>query len=267
MQRYRVKEVARLSGVSVRTLHHYHEIGLLEPAVIGENRYRYYGDAELLRLQQILFYRAFGLPLSQIAAILDQPDFDQVAALREHRARLEQDIERYRQLIGTIDRTIAKLTGERSMKHSELYEGFPPEQQATYEDWLVETHGGDMAACIDASKQHFADMPDGKRQGAMAELAELERDLAERLRQGVPPYSQELDPLLDRHQAWVAAMWGRDCSPDAYAGLAGLYLSHPDFRQRYETIGEGFADYLAAAMKAHAARRRGLTRPAVAPGG
>ena len=168
MKRYTVKEVATLSGVSVRTLHHYHEIGLLEPAVIGENRYRYYGEAELLRLQQILFYRAFGLPLSQIAAILDQADFDQVAALREHRARLEQDIERYRQLIGTIDRTIAKLTGERSMKHSELYEGFSLEQQAAYEDWLVETYGGDMAARIEASKRHLARRSNGEQQAAMA---------------------------------------------------------------------------------------------------
>ena len=80
MSGYTVKQVAKLSGVSVRTLHHYDEIGLLEPAAVGGNGYRYYGREELLRLQQILFHRELGIPLDQIGRLLDAPGFDRIAA-------------------------------------------------------------------------------------------------------------------------------------------------------------------------------------------
>lgn len=255
MKNYTVKEVAKLSGASVRTLHHYHEIGLLRPAFVGENRYRYYGEDELLRLQQILFYRELGIPLAEIAALLDDPDFDAVTALRQHRTRLEGEARRYRQLIRTIDRTIGRLTGDRAMKNAELYQGFSAEKQADYEDWLVAECDGDMRVQIEKSKQHLAGMSEPERQEAMAELAELEADLADGLKQGIASDSEALDPLLARHRAWVASMWGRDCTPEAYVGLAELYSSHPDFRARYETIAAGFTAYLTAAMKAHAVRR------------
>src|SRR3546814_7654577 len=84
-----VRQGARAAGISVRTLHHYDAIGLLKPGHVGANGYRYYGKEELLRLQQILFYRELGLPLAEIAAVLDDPAFDPLAALREHRAALE----------------------------------------------------------------------------------------------------------------------------------------------------------------------------------
>ncbi|MEM7778569.1 MAG: MerR family transcriptional regulator [Pseudomonadota bacterium] len=252
---YTVKQVAKLAGVSVRTLHHYDSIGLLKPARIGENRYRYYGEDELLRLQQILFYREFDVPLVDIIAYLDQADFDHVTALRAHRTRLEQEAERYRQLIGTIDRTIARLNGDRVMQNSDLYKGFSPEKQAEYEDWLVNEHGDDMRNQIDESKQHLAGLSPAETDARMAELAELETALAKQLKAGVPADSDTLDPLLDRHRAWVASMWGRACPPDAYAGMAELYLSHPDFEKRYETIATGFTAYLTTAMKAYAARQ------------
>ena len=85
---YTVKQVAKLSGVSVRALHHYDEIGLLKPAHIGTNRYRYYGEEELLRLQQILIHRELDIPLAEIAEVLDAPDFDRLATLRVQREKL-----------------------------------------------------------------------------------------------------------------------------------------------------------------------------------
>ena len=143
------------------------------------------------------------------------------------------------------------------MKHADLYKGFSPEKQKEYEDWLVAEHGPDMAERIEASKKAIGAMSDAERDAAMAELAELETALSGKMTGGVPPESDTLDDLLGRHRAWVATMWGRDCPPEAYAGLAGMYCSHPDFRARYETIAEGFTEYLASAMKAHAARHQG----------
>src|SRR5947209_6467723 len=102
MSVFTVSEVAKLSGVSVRTLHHYDEIGLLKPACVGENGYRYYGKAELERLQQILFHRELGFPLEEVRRVLDAPDFDRGAALRAHRGRLMAQARRYRALVKTL---------------------------------------------------------------------------------------------------------------------------------------------------------------------
>lgn len=255
MKRHTVKQVAKLSGVTVRTLHHYDKIGLLKPAFIGENRYRYYTDEELLRLQQILFYREFGIPLTQIGVLLDQPDFDHVATLQEHKLRLETEAKRYRQLIRTIDRTITRLKGERVMKNTDLYKGFSPHKQEEYENWLIENNGEEVRGNIEKSKKQVSAMSASEKDQNMTELAEVEQSLAEQFRQGTSSSSLTLEPLLVRHREWVATMWGRPCSPQAYAGLVDMYLSHPDFEKRYELIETGFNAFLTSAMKTYVERQ------------
>jgi MerR family transcriptional regulator, thiopeptide resistance regulator len=253
MSTYTVKQLARLSGVSIRTLHHYDEIGLLKPAFTGENRYRYYGREELLRLQDILFHRELGVPLKDIARLLET-ERDRIEVLGEHRAALADRVKRSRQLLRTIDRTIAELTGEETVKDKDLYQGFAPEKQAEYEDWLVDRFGGDMRERIDDSRKAFTAL--GK-DGMTARLAEGEAAslaLAEAFKAGAAPDEPANDPLLARHLAWIAGMWNRTCPPEAYAGLADLYLEHPDFRANFEKQGEGFTDWLVAAMKAYAER-------------
>lgn len=259
MKRYTVKQLAELSGVSVRTLHHYDEIGLLEPAYVGDNGYRYYEEEELLRLQQILLHRELGFSLKEIAALLDDPSFDRLAALEAHRARIEAEAERYRRLVGTIDRTIAELKrrrapGEGTMEHADLYVGFAPEKQEEYERWLIERFGPGMRDEIGRSKAKYAQLSDADKERIMQELAEVEAALAESCRRRIPSDSPALGPVLERHRAWVSYMWDRPCPPAAYAGLADLYAAHPDFRARYERLETGFCDYLVAAMKAHAER-------------
>src|SRR5215204_7006340 len=96
---YTVKQVARMSGVSVRTLHFYDEVGLLKPAYVGANGYRFYEEAQLLTLQQILFYRELGFELKQIKRILGRSDFDKVAALQSHRKLLQKSLAQTRTLI------------------------------------------------------------------------------------------------------------------------------------------------------------------------
>src|SRR5690242_16545098 len=125
-----VSEVAKLSGVSVRTLHHYDEVGLLKPAGVGPNGYRYYGRGELLRLQQILFHRELGFSLQEIGRVLDAEDFDKVAALKAHRAKLAAEAARYRRLMRTIDATLAALEGDATMDETAMYMGFDPKKQA-----------------------------------------------------------------------------------------------------------------------------------------
>jgi len=255
MANYTVKQLARLSGVSVRTLHHYDEIGLLRPAFIGENRYRYYGREELLRLQDILFHRELGVPLQEIAKILASEGRDRVEILTEHRAMLADRVERSRQLLTTIDRTIAELNGAGTMKDKDLYKGFAPEKQAEYEDWLVDRFGGNTRERIDDSRKAFTALGEDGMAARLAEGEAAGKALATAFQNGAKVDDPENDHLFARHHNWIGAMWNRACPPAAYAGLGDLYLEHPDFRAKFEESGgEGFTEWLAAAMKAYAAR-------------
>lgn len=247
-----VKQLAAISGVTVRTLHHYDYIGLLTPAHIGANGYRYYGRKELLQLQRILFHRELGVPLGEIAGLLELEGGDQVGVLLAHRDKLVAERERHRVLIETIDRTVASINGEANMSNAELYKGFSPEKQAEYEAWLIERYGEPMREGVEHSRKRHAAMSEAERAALGAELREVEQALAEGMRRGVDPASEPVDRLIARHRAWVAMMWDRPCSAESYAGLADLYLSHPDFVARYETIAPGFTDFLVAAMKTHA---------------
>ena len=249
-----VRQLAAISGVTVRTLHHYDGIGLLRPARVGTNGYRYYGHAEMLRLQRILFHRELGVPLDEIAELVALESDDQVGVLLQHRVRLEAHRERLSVLIETIDKTIAGLKGESPMSNADLYKGFSAEKQAEYEAWLIERHGPAMRQSIETSRARWSELDQAGREAAMQDLQQIEEALAEACRRDIDVDSATIDGLVQRHRGWVAMMWNRPCPPQAYAGLADLYLSHPDFRARYEQLAPGFTDYLTRAMKAHAGR-------------
>jgi len=121
---YTVKQLAVMSGVTVRTLHFYDEMALLKPAYSKANGYRIYEEPQLLMLQQILFYRELGFELKRIKEILSQRKFEKVAALKSHRRVLEKNATRTRTLIDTIDKTIGHLKGAKKMKGEELFMGF-----------------------------------------------------------------------------------------------------------------------------------------------
>lgn len=252
-QELTVGQLARAAGVTVRTLHHYDRLGLLRPAFIGDNGYRYYGRAELLRLQRIMLYREMGLALADIQTALASEGEDHLSVLADHRERIAAEARRYRDLLATIDRTIRELKGETHMKPEDLYKGFSKEKQAEYEDWLIDAYGGDMEQQIADSRRAYEKLSAAERDEKMRELAAIEGALVSAMQDGFAPVSAEAQALIARHREWVGAMQARRPDPAVYSGLADLYLSHPDFRKRYETLGEGFAEWLAAAMKAHAA--------------
>lgn len=249
-KRYTVQQLATLSGVSVRTLHHYDRIGLLVPAFHGDNGYRYYRRPELLRLQQILLYREFGLPLEEIGPLLEQKPAARIDQLRAQQQRLRDAAERYRLLVDTIDRTIVSLTtqGEMNMHDTDLYKGFSPEQAQAYQAEAERRYGTEE---VTRSVVVLNGMSPAQRQAALDDLAEIELAFAHLLRQGVPPSDATVAPLVARHRAWVGMMWGRECPAEAHAGLAQIYRDTPDFRLRYEAIAAGLTDYLGAAIVAH----------------
>lgn len=139
------------------------------------------------------------------------------------------------------------------MKDKDLYHGFAPEKQAAYEAQLIDHLGGDAHTGIEASKQHWATLRKEDMQAALEEGGAAEMALVECFRAGDAITAPSVAPALDRHRAWVSRMWGRECSPATYGSMPDLHASHPDFRGRYETHGDGFTDWLTGAMRAYAA--------------
>jgi DNA-binding transcriptional MerR regulator len=121
---YTVKKLAKISGVSIRTLRYYDEIEILKPAYYGDNNYRYYEEEQLLMLQQILFYRELGFPLNDIQRIISSDDFNKINALISHKRALVKSLDRTKELIETINQTILHLRGKTTMRNEELFNGF-----------------------------------------------------------------------------------------------------------------------------------------------
>ena len=242
IEEYTVGELARVAGVSVRMLHHYDAIGLLRPSHMAANGYRIYRRPEAMRLQEILFYRATGMALQDIAKLLERGG--QLDRLKKHRENLRQRLADHAAMIATLDRTISHLTGDAPMMIEDLYTPFSAQKQAEYEDWLVRTYGPEMAQQIAQARAHAVEAgPDFAQDGAKR-LREIEAALVLDYEGGKPPEQAD----LSAHQAWVADMWGRPCDDQAYAQLSDIYMAHPDFIARFEALSEGFSQWLRAAM-------------------
>ncbi|MBN9464649.1 MerR family transcriptional regulator [Brevundimonas sp.] len=250
---YTVSQLARLSRTSVRTLHHYDEIGLLKPASVGDNGYRHYGRAELLRLQQILLHREFGMRLSDIRDLLDRAECDRLSVLREQRERLLAEADRYRRLTLTIDRTIAELEGRDPVMDEQLYEGFSPEKQAEYEAWLIDRYGEPARERIEMGRAAMAAMSPAEQSAWRAEAMAMRADFAKAMADASPD-DPSLDPLLKRHFDWVARTWKTPPTAQAYAGLGRLYVENAEFKALYDAARPGLASWMAEAMAAYARR-------------
>lgn len=246
MDGYTVAELARLAGVSVRTLHHYDRIGLLKPdARTGTGGYRRYGRAKLLRLQQILFYREMDVPLAEIGRILDDPSFDAVGALMEHRAVLEARLGRLHRLVDTLDRTVEQYRGGAMLTDDELYAGFPREKVEEIRREARERWGEER---VTASEQAARSLTKGEWQATQAEGEAIAEGLS-KLR-GRAPTDTAVQSLVARHYAWVARFWKPDA--DAYRGLGEMYVQDERFRDYYDRWGAGTAELLRDGMSHYA---------------
>ena len=240
-----------MSGVSVRTLHFYDEVGLLKPAYHGANGYRFYEEPQLLMLQQILFYRELGFELKQIKRILGRSDFDRIAALESHREVLRKDLARTRKLIVTIDKTIKHLKGTRKMKSQELFEGFDPKQQAKHEQYLIDRFGDGMKARIEQSKRKVKDWTKADWEKSGWAFAEICNDLVALMDRQLPADSRETQEVIRRHYQWLKQFWTPNRK--SYAGHS-LMIVDSDLRKAYEAYHPQLPEFTAAAIKVFAER-------------
>lgn len=249
-----IAEVARMSGVTSRTLRHYDEIGLLPPAWIGSNGYRYYEEADLLRLQQILLMRELDLGLREIQAVLDS-QVDRVAVLREHHQRLLRERDRLETLVRTVGRTIAELEAGKEEKGmakinrpENLFEGFEhtrPEVDAEVrERW---------PQAWEQSRQAAATMTADDMEGWQREVTAQMIRIAEFMVAGTPVTDPAVQAEMDAHYRGVCRFWTPDAA--AYKGLGQHYVDTPEFRANYDKIAEGLADYQRDAMVVYADAR------------
>ena len=247
-KRYTVQQLAQLAGISVRTLHYYDEIGLLRPESRSDAGYRYYGEDELLRLQQILFYRELDVPLAEIGPILDDPGFNLVDALRQHRARLKERVEHHQQLLNTIDQTLQRLEdSSMTITDKDLYAGFSPERRRTVREDAVAQYGEDAVA---ASEHRARGMSPEAWTAYGEETEAVNRGLAALLDR--EPDDPEVQALIARHYATITAF--HTPTAEVYRGLGMMYAEHPEFRAHYEKVAVGMPEFLQKAMTVYADR-------------
>ena len=248
---YTVKRVAALSGVSVRTLHFYDEVGLLKPAHVGANGYRYYEEPQLLTLQQILFYRELGFDLRRIKRLLGQPGFDRVKALESHRTRLRGELTRTQGLIITIDRTIKHLKGTKKMKATEMFGGFSPEQQAKNEQYLIDRFGSQMEASIAQSKRRVKHWTKDEWQKAGGEFNAICQDLVALMFRKIEAGAEPVQAVIRRHHRWLKQFWTPNA--ESYAGHSQLIVDS-ELRKAYEKCDPKLPEFAASAMRLFAER-------------
>jgi DNA-binding transcriptional MerR regulator len=246
-----VKKLAAMSGVSVRTLHFYDEVGLLKPAYHGANGYRYYEEPQLLKLQQILFYRELGFDLRRIRAILGRSDFDKVAALESHRKVLEQNVSRTRKLIATIDRTIEHLKGTTKMKSEEMFAGFDPKEQARHEKYLVERYGEGMREGIAESKRRVKGWTKADWERSGGAFNQICKDLVASMERKLDATAPEVQAIIRRHFEWLKQFWTPN--RESYSGHSCLIIDS-ELRKAYEAHHSQLPEFIASAIKIFAER-------------
>lgn len=244
---YTVQKLGRLAGVSTRTLRYYDELGLLKPARVNSSGYRIYGQAEVDRLQQILFYRELGMSLESIKEIMTSPAFDGTRALQEHRQQLLEKRQQLDLLIANVDKTLAAKEGRITMSDQEKFEGFKlhliEENEQTYGQEIRSKYGDEQ---VDRSHKKLKNMT----QEQHAEIEALGKEILDVLEQAFQtgdPAGELAQKAANLHRQWLTFYWDT-YSKEAHAGIAQMYVDDERFTAYYDTKQPGTAAFLRDAV-------------------
>ena len=249
-----VGELARLTGVTVRTLHHYDRIGLLRPSERTAAGYRSYDVRDLDRLHQVLVYRGLGFPLEEVATLLDDPDADPAEHLRRQHRLLRERLEATSAMVAAV---------EKEMEARQMGISLTPEERfEVFGDWLPEEYAaeaeqrwGDTEEWAQ-SQRRTAAMSKADWLQVKAETDDVEGRFAAALGAGVAADSAAAMDLAEEHRQHISR-WFYDCSPQVHAGLGEMYVADERFTAYYERIAPGLAQYVSTAVRANAARQDG----------
>ena len=238
MDKISVNKLAKIAGVSVRTLHHYDEIGLLKPSLRSDTNYRYYYETELLRLQQILFYKELDLSLSQIKDILDDPNFDVLQALHSHKAELKKRRNRFAELLLTIDKTIINLKSKtKKMDHEEMYKGFGKEQGKAYRKEAAEKWGEEIVA---GSEKKILAMDKKEWKDLLQQAEDINKALVKLIK--LKPDDKKIQTLIKQHFEMTGKHF--NVTYEIYRNLGTMYVEDERFKMNYDKHHPKLAEFL-----------------------
>ncbi len=238
---YTINQLAQIANVSVRTLHHYDAIGLLSSSR-RKNTYREYQEADLLRLQQILFFRELDFKLEDIKSILENPKFDISSALTDHKHMILLKRKRLDNLLVTIDKTIKKVTHKKYMKDEELYDSFTKEEMNELAEEAKKRWGHTTA--YKESEQKMRTMTKEQMDGIKAEGADISKKAAALMHMDVR--SAEVQAVIALHYKHLSNFYTP--TPEMYRGLAEMYIADTRFTQYFEKYAVGLAQFMHDAM-------------------
>ncbi len=239
---YTVKELAKLAGITPRTLHFYDEIGLLKPSQVGDNGYRYYGEESVLRLQQILLYRQMELPLEQIKLLMGRRDFDILEALESHKLAIQKRIEQMQKLSLTVEKTIEFLKGNEKMDNQQLFTGFSKEQEEAYAKEAEAMYDPEI---VRASNKRWKNYTEEEKSQILHEAGKIYMDMAAAISQGAD--SAAAQACVKRWRKNIDHFWTPNL--DQLAGLTELYIQDPRFKANFDQIDVRLAEFFHDAVK------------------
>ena len=249
-----VGTVARLAGVTVRTLHHYDEIGLLRPTGRSDAGYRRYSDADLERLQRILFYRELEFGLDQIRDAMTDGTADALDHLRRQHRLLLARIERLQRLADAVEKAMEARQMGINLTPAERLEVFGEFEPEAYADEVRERWGETDAYRESARRAARYTKADWQRMKAQA-AATTER-FAAAMRAGLPSDGGDAMDAAEAHRRQIDEAF-YPCSYEMHSGLAEMYLADPRFTAAYEKVAPGLAQYVHDAILANAGRHAG----------
>jgi len=248
---YTILKLAKIANTSTRTLRYYDEINILKPKRINSSGYRIYGSEEVDRLQQILFYRQFGLELTEIKDILNNKEFNKINALSEHKKRLYEKREQIDILIKNIEKTIAASEGGIIMSDNEKFEGFKQklidENEEKYGEEIRAKYGNDT---IEKSNQKVKNMTKEESEKISALAQDMSKTLIEAIKTG-DPAGQMAHKAVQMHKEWLCFYWDK-YSKEAHAALGQMYVDDKRFKKYYDDIYPGCAEFLRDAIIVYA---------------
>ena len=256
MDEYTVGEVARLSGVSVRTLHHYDSIGLLSPGTRSASGYRLYREADLRQLRQVLFYRELDFGLDEIAAILADPAAGTDDHLRRQHRLLRQRAARTSALLRALEKEMEARKMGMALTPEEQFEVFGTDQMEQHAE-EARQRWGDTAAWQESQRRSAA----YTKEDWITIKGEADaniRGFADAMRAGEPATGTVAMDLAEAHRQHISR-WFYDCGYDGHRGLAELYVADPRYTAPWDEIAPGFSGYVHDAILANADRTAGRT--------
>ncbi|MHC3472917.1 MerR family transcriptional regulator [Streptomyces sp. 7R007] len=248
---YSVGQVAGFAGVTVRTLHHYDGIGLLVPSERSHAGHRRYSDADLDRLQQILFYRELGFPLDEVAALLDDPDTDPRAHLRRQHELLTARIEKLQKMAAAVEHAMEARTMGINLTPEERFEVFGDKDPEQYAEEAEARWGGTEAYAESQRRAARYTKDDWKRM--QAEVNAWGERYAALVADGERPTGEAAMDMAEEHRLHIHK-WFYECPYDMHRCLGGMYVADERFKAFYDSLHPGLAEHLRDAIEANAAR-------------